>query len=79
MLGHIEEHEVIIPEQFGFRKGYSAVQQLVRVENIIYRNKSLSNNTAMALLDVEKAFDNVWHDGLIHKLVQSRFPLYLIK
>ena len=79
LMEHIEEHEIIIPEQFGFRKGHSTVQQLIRVENIILHNKSLSNNTAMALLDVEKAFDNVWHDGLIHKLVQTRFPLYLVK
>lgn len=79
MMPHIEEHNIIIPEQFGFQKGHSTVHQVVRVENIIQRNKALSNNTAMVLLDVEKAFDNVWHDGLIHKLVQANFPTYIIK
>lgn len=58
LMAHIDEHQVIAPEQFGFRKGHSTVHQLVRVENTIHRNKALSNNTAIVLLDVEKAFDN---------------------
>jgi len=33
----------------------------------------------MALLDVEKAFDNVWHDGLVYKLHQYNFPIFLVK
>lgn len=79
LLLHIDQHHIIAPEQFGFRKGFSTVHQLVRVENTIHRNKSLSNNTAMVFLDVEKAFDNVWHDGLVHKMVQANFPDYLIR
>lgn len=79
LMVHVEQQQVIMPQQFGFRKGHSTVHQLVRVENIIKRTKSLSDNCAMILLDVEKAFDNVWHSGLIHKLVQKNFPTYLVK
>lgn len=79
LMAHVEEHNIIVPVQFGFRRGHSTVHQLVRVENTILRNKALSNNTAMVLLDVEKAFDNVWHDGLVHKLVQANVPGYLVK
>lgn len=31
------------------------------------------------MLDVEKAFDNVWHDGLVYKLCYINFPPHLIK
>jgi Reverse transcriptase (RNA-dependent DNA polymerase) len=33
----------------------------------------------MVFLDVEKAFDSVWHEGLLHKLVISNCCLYLTK
>jgi hypothetical protein len=36
-------------------------------------------STGMVFLDVEKAFDSVWHEKLLHKLVISNCYLYLTK
>ena len=33
----------------------------------------------MVTFDIEKAFDSVWHKGLLHKLFLLKFPLYIIK
>jgi hypothetical protein len=33
----------------------------------------------MTLLDIEKAFDAVWHDALLHKILAYEFPMYLVK
>lgn len=79
VLDHVNNNNIFLQEQFGFRKGHSTSHQLYRVVSIINRNKSVAKSTVMGLLDVEKAFDNVWHNGLIFKLYRYNFPNYLIK
>lgn len=66
-------------EQFGFRKQHSTTQQLARVaEHVTYR-LNMGESTGMFLLDLEKAFDTVWHCGLLHKLVSYKVPLGLVR
>ena len=76
---HVESNNILLDEQFGFRRGHSTVHQLQRVSNMINRPKSVSKTTVVALMDIEKAFDNVWHDGLVHKLIHFNVPIYLVK
>ena len=47
----------------------------IRVTKMIRTNKSEGYSTGAALLDIEKAFDSVWHKGLIAKMSDFRFPL----
>lgn len=79
MMVHINENSIFAEEQFGFRHGHSTTHQLLRVTNLIRNNKSEGHSTGVALLDIEKAFDSVWHEGLIVKLKKFNFPLYIIK
>lgn len=64
----------IRPEQFGFRRGHSTTQQLVRVVNMLVDNANMNLCSTGVLLDVSKAFDKVWHEGLLYKLAMSPLP-----
>lgn len=66
-------------EQFGFREKHNTVQQVVRIVNDIRHNFNKNNVTVMILLDIEKAFDRVWLDGLIYKMIKYNYPPYIIK
>lgn len=79
LLEFTETHRIINCEQFGFRKDHSTVHQIKRVVNIIEANKQQRRSTGIVLLDIEKAFDSIWHDGLIFKLNSFGYPMYIQK
>lgn len=79
LMAHISETGVLPPEQFGFREKHSTTQQLLRVTNIITQGFNTKKQTGIIFLDVAKAFDRVWHDGLLLKLCRLQVPPYLIE
>lgn len=79
ILKHISENNIFINEQFGFRAHHSSTHQVLRICNHIKSNRDIVKSTGMVLLDIEKAFDTVWHDGLLYKLIHLRFPPYICK
>ena len=65
----ITDYSHLIPNhQFGFRKHYSTDQQIHRVTNKILTDFDNKNFCVEVFLDISKAFDQVWHEGLLHKL-----------
>ncbi|GBN31687.1 hypothetical protein AVEN_62078-1 [Araneus ventricosus] len=53
--------------------------QLLRVIEHIHEDKTNHLATAAIFLDIVKAFDKVWIQGLIHKIIAYHFPPYIIK
>lgn len=70
----------IIPdEQMGFRREHSTIHQLLRVTEFASTSLNWRNVTGAVFLDVSKAFDSVWHEGLIFKLISYGIPPAMVK
>ena len=54
--------------QYGFRSSRSTADLLTVVSGRIARGFNRSGATQAIALDISKAFDRVWHAGLLHKL-----------
>ena len=65
-------------EQYGFRPEHSTFLQLARLVERITRNFGEKRLTGAVFLDVAKAFDTVWINGLLYKLTPLNFPSYLV-
>jgi hypothetical protein len=75
---HIETNHCLPDEQYGFRRQHSTTQQLLNVADRITHGFNSKLQTAAVSLDISKAFDKVWHTGLIFKMINLKFPDYLI-
>ncbi|KAL4120570.1 hypothetical protein QTP88_013240 [Uroleucon formosanum] len=81
ILSELQKHltDKIRPEQSAFRREHSTTQQLVKFIDHICNNLNSNIHTASVFLDIEKAFDRVWHDGLIYKMSTLNIPPWIIK
>jgi hypothetical protein len=68
VTAHLDDHEVIPKHQFGFRKSHSTIEQMHRVYKEIRRCFERKLYCSAAFLDVQQAFDRVWHKGLLCKV-----------
>ena len=70
LYSYLESNNILSKSQSGFRKGDSCISQLLAITHEIYSNFDAypSLVTRGVFLDISKAFDKVWHEGLLFKL-----------
>ncbi|EFA13629.1 putative RNA-directed DNA polymerase from transposon X-element-like Protein [Tribolium castaneum] len=68
-----EGNSLFPPTQFGFRAQRSTCDPLTALQTDVARHLNLGQCVLGVFLDIEKAFDKVWHAGLIYKLKQLHF------
>ena len=70
---HLCNNRLITPNQSGFRPGDSTINQLLSIIHNIYEGFEIepSRETRAVLLDISKAFDKVWHEGLLFQFKRN--------
>ena len=71
---HLEDNGFFSKYQSGVRKSKSTNDHLFRLSQTIVESFNRGKHVIAAFLDVEKAFDNVWHNGLRYKIYQLNLP-----
>lgn len=54
--------------QYGFRENHARELQTLRLTNTIIRHISCKHICSALMMDISKAFDEVWHQGLIYEM-----------
>ena len=81
LYNHLTRYNLITKKQSGFRPGDSTTNQLIDLVNEIHHafDSTTSLEVRAIFLDISKAFDKVWHDGLIFKMRQNGISGQLLK
>ena len=74
LRSHLEHIGFINKHQSGFRKAKSTDDHLLRLSQSIMESFNRGEHVVAAFLDIKKAFDNVWHNGLKFKIFQLDLP-----
>ena len=64
-------NDLISQNQSGFKPGDSCINQLLAITHEIYKSFDACLDVRAVVLDISKAFDKVWHQGLLYKLKQN--------
>ncbi len=70
IYNYLHTNNLIYKYQSGFLPGHSTVFQLIDIYNQICKAFDEKKSTCIVFCDISKAFDRVWHRGLLHKIRQ---------
>ena len=76
---YLNDHSLLTVKNSGFKQKDSTVNQLLSIVHKLYSGLDNKENACLVFLDISKAFDRVWHEGLLFKLKQLGISGTLLK
>ncbi|GFV82572.1 probable RNA-directed DNA polymerase from transposon BS [Trichonephila clavipes] len=70
----INSNNLLNPNQYGFTTNLSTLHPLLRLTEHISEGFQKKKSTGAVFLDIQKAFDRVWINGLTFKLISYNIP-----
>ncbi len=74
----IEENNLIVKFQSGFRRLRQTRDNLIHLIQKGIESFNRKKKICAIFFDIQSAFDKIWHDGLIFKLLSIKIPIYII-
>ena len=79
LYSHLEQAGFINKHKSGFRRTKSTDDHLSRLSQFLMESFNRGEHVVAAFLDVEKPFDNVWHNGLRYKAFMLDLPIKMTR
>ena len=79
LFNYIQENEILTPFQSGFVPGDSTTFQLLHTYHAFREAVDAGKEVRVVVCDISKAFDRVWHRGLLYKLSRIGCSDHVIK
>ena len=76
---YAEDNNLQDPQQYGFRPGRGTGKAIALAYETVAQAVAENGSANLILRDVEKAFDKVYHAGLVHRLLELGIPNLLIR
>ena len=74
----LESNNLIIKQQSGFRKARQTKDNLAYLIQKVRESFNRKKKVLGLFFDIQSAFDRVWHNGLIFKMIQLKIPPQII-
>ncbi|KAJ4429065.1 hypothetical protein ANN_26066 [Periplaneta americana] len=71
---YVDDADLIPQTQAGFRPHTDIIDQILKVLTPVETARERRQTIAIVALDMQRAFDTVWHDGLRYKLTNLGLP-----
>ena len=75
---HLDVNKLLLKHQSGFRPGDSTINKLLAITHDMFESFEDGCESRAIFLDISKAFDKVWYEGLLFKLKQNGIEDHLL-